>query len=94
MPKKNVVSYVLRSKNRFKVMESLAGYGEKVQTQIEKETCMYKSHVSRTLKELQDVDAAKCTNPDDRSYKFYTLTPKGKTILKKAKEIKNSIKKD
>ena len=74
-------------------MEALAKYGKAVSAQIEKETGMYKSHVSRTLKELQQMDVAKCTNPGDRSYRFHALTPKGKTFLKKAKELKDSVKK-
>ena len=72
-------------------MESLAGYGEKAQLVIEKETGMYKSHVSRALKELKDIKVAECTNPWDRSYKFYRLTSEGKKLLKKAEELKNSM---
>ncbi len=94
MPKKKSnLSAILGSKNKFKVMESLSGYNEKAQAIIEKETGMYKSHTSRTLKELEQIDAVKCTNPDDRSYKFYMLKQKGKILFKKAKEIKETIKK-
>jgi len=64
---------------------------EKVSAQLEKENDMYKSHVSRTLKELKDKELIKCTNPHDRNFKFYKLTAKGKEVLRKAKEIeKNS----
>lgn len=59
----------------------------KVSAQLEKETGMYKSHVSRTIKELKDHSLIQCTNPGDRTFKFYKLTPKGKEALKKAKEI-------
>ncbi len=93
MAKKNEVSYVLRSKNRLRVMESIVKYGKAIPAQIQKETGMYKSHVSRTIKELEDIDAVKCTNPDDRNYRFYALNQKGKTLLKKAKEITYSSKK-
>jgi len=75
-------------------MESLAGYNEKAQAVIEKETGMYKSHTSRTLKELEEIGAVKQTNPGDRSYKFLALTSKGKVLYKKAKEIKEVIKKE
>jgi len=86
MLKKSTISYILRGENRLKVMDSLREE-EKVSSQLEKENDMYKSHVSRTLKELKEKDLIKCTNPHDRNFKFYKLTPKGKEVLKKAKEI-------
>ena len=62
-------------------MESIAKYGQAIPAQIEKETGMYKSHVSRALKELQEIKVTKCTNPDDRNYKFYILTIEGKKLF-------------
>ena len=87
MPKKNVISYVLRAPKRLQVMEALTKE-PKISAQLEKDTRMYKSHVSRTLKELKEEDLVECTNPDDKSYKFYKLTSKGKATYLKAKKLK------
>lgn len=62
--------------------------GKKISREIEKETGMYKPHVSRTLKELKDKGLIKCLNPKDRNYKFYTLSQKGKETLVKSNKIK------
>ena len=90
MAKKDPVSFILRAKNRIKVLESLEE-GDKISGQIEKETGMYKSHVNRALTELKNESLIECRNPDDRYYQFYRLTQQGKTVLKKAKDILKQI---
>ena len=50
-----------------------------------KVTSMYKSHLSRTLKELKEEKLIECLNPNDREFKFYKLTKKSKEILKDIK---------
>ena len=85
----NIVSFVLRGKNRVKVLKILSKE-KKISGQIEKETGMYKSHVSRTLKELMTKNLIKCLNPKDRTYRFYTSTSEGKRLIK----IINQILKD
>lgn len=90
MNTQQLISSVLRAKNRIRALAALETT-PKIAAQIMKETGMYKSHTSRTLKELEQKHLIKCKNPKDRAYKFYTLTKSGKTILKKAMEIKKNI---
>jgi DNA-binding MarR family transcriptional regulator len=59
-----------------------------ISKQIEEKTGMYKSHVSRTLKELISKDLVKCINPEDRNFRFYEITQKGKKVLDGCKNIK------
>jgi len=86
MNKPSDVSFVLRAKNRLKVLDSLSGK-RLISKQIEETTGMYKSHVNRTLKELQSKNLVQCINPADRSFKFYKLTSNGAKVLKEAKHI-------
>ncbi|MBU2638785.1 MAG: ArsR family transcriptional regulator [Nanoarchaeota archaeon] len=90
MNTQQLVSFVLRAKNRIKTLRALEK-SPKIPAQIMKETGMYKSHTSRALKELKENNLIQCDNPNDRAYKFYTLTKAGKAILKKAREIKKNI---
>jgi predicted transcriptional regulator len=88
MSKTSELAFVLRAKNRVKVLESLKGE-QLISKQIEQSTGMYKSHVNRALKELLARGLVICSNPSDRSFKFYKLTQKGSRILNKTKKILN-----
>jgi len=90
MAQPSIISFVLRSKNRFEVLKFLAD-GQKFSAQVEKHTGMYKTHVSRALKELQDKKLITCINQEDRSYKFYKLTALGKRTLDEIKDILQTI---
>ena len=90
MSDSSTLSFVLRAKNRLKVLNILTE--KKVSAQIEKETGMYKSHVSRTLKELQSKKLIRCVNPKDRNFRFYETTFEGKRVLKEANKILKDIK--
>lgn len=90
MATKSPISFVLRGRNRLKVLEVLSG-GKSISRQIEQQTGIYKSHVSRTLKELHEWKLIKCLNPDDRDYRFYSLTTEGKKVLRVAKGILKDI---
>lgn len=90
MPNPNIISFLLRAKNRVRVLDTLTE--KKVSAQIEKQTGMYKSHVNRTLKELLEKKLIKCINPKDRSYKFYKLTIGGKKALSQVIKILKEIK--
>ena len=55
------------------------------------EHCNVSIHnVSKSLKELVDRGLIVCKNPDDKFYRFYELTKKGKEIIKELD--KNTIK--
>jgi len=92
MAKTNILSYILRAKNRLNTLQVLEE-GKKISAQIEKQTSMYKSHASRTLKELKSKGLIKCSNPDDRNFKFYELTAEGRKVLSQANKILKDIKK-
>lgn len=87
MSEKSIVAFVMRAKNRVRILKLLSK-GEKISAQLGKETGMYKSHVSRALRELNEHYLIKCTNPKDRNYRFYALTKKGKDMLKFVENIK------
>lgn len=86
----SLVSFVMRSKNR-KTLMALLETKPMIPAQIMKETNMYKSHTSRALKELTEKGLVFCKNPNDRAYRFYALTAKGKRILKDIGELSRQI---
>ena len=89
----NLLSYILRAKNRREVLLILAK--EKlIPAQVMRRTKMYESHVSRTLKELSDKKLIVCENPNERRFRFYKATKFGVIIAKKVDKILNSIWKD
>lgn len=81
------ISFIARSKRRKEVLKLLSRVKKMSQSQIMRVSEQYKSHNSRTLKELRDKWLISCVNPDDRSYKFYKITKKGKDALKEAEKI-------
>ena len=84
--KYELLSFILRSKKRQEILRNLSE-GNKTATDIVKITRMYKFHVSRALKELKEEKLIDCLNPQDREYKFYKLTSKGKMILKQLEKL-------
>jgi DNA-binding HxlR family transcriptional regulator len=87
MSRTNTIAYILRAKNRLTILKALS-QEKKISAQLEKQTDMYKSHVSRTLKELQNKKLVQCLNPQDRDFKFYKITKAGKNILVDIDKIK------
>lgn len=84
--KYELISFILRAKNRREIIKHLKE-GNKTASDLVKLTRMYKSHVSRTLAELKKEELIECLNPNDREYKFYTLTNKGKKLLIDLKKL-------
>lgn len=83
----SLISFVARSKRRKETLTLLSKKNRLSQPEIMRELKQYKSHNSRTLKELIDNKFILCLNPEDRSFKFYKITKKGKDILKDVKRI-------
>jgi len=79
--KYELISFILRSKNRQEILKYLAECN-KTASELAKVTGMYKSHISRGIKELLDEKLIECLNPKDRAFKFYKLTKKAKTLIK------------
>ena len=77
-----VISLLLRSKNRVKILKSLEK-GDKIPSKISKEIDDNSNHVSKYLRTLKDAELVECLNEDDKRYRFYSITDKGKYFLDK-----------
>lgn len=82
-----LVSFVLKSKNAQTILALLSIKGDYTATQIQKETNLYLSNISRTLTDLDKKKLISCINPDS-SIKFYIATKKGKEIIELVKKYK------
>jgi len=81
-----IISLIARSKRRLELLKILSEKSRS-QPEIMKTTKMYKSHTSRTLKELLEKKLIVCKNPEDRAFKFYKITALGKKILKEVENL-------
>lgn len=81
-----IISFIARSKRRLEILELLSEK-EKSQPEIMKITKMYKSHTSRTIRELLEKKLILCRNPEDRVFKFYKITSQGIKIFKEVEGI-------
>lgn len=79
-----LVAFVKRAKNRLKILKLLSER-EKTQAELHQQSKMYRTHVRRTLIELQEKKLVKCLNPKDRIYKLYITTKKGNEIISRIK---------
>ena len=75
-----LVAFIKRAKNRNTILQLLAEK-KKSQAELHHESIMYRTHVRRTLIELQKRKLVKCLNPKDRIYKIYQITNLGKEVL-------------
>ena len=82
-----LVTFIRRAKNRKTILKLLSDQ-EKTQSELHHKSGMYRTHVRRTILELQDKKLVKCLNPKDRIYKLYKITKIGKEILKKSEKFK------
>ncbi len=76
------VSYVMASKIRIGVLVSLKENRAKTPSQLAEELGSHLSHVSRALKELNEKGLIICLTPNVRKNKLYSITEKGKSVLK------------
>lgn len=76
-----LVTFIKRAKNRRTILALLSD-SEKTQAELHHKSKMYRTHVRRTLLELQEKKLVKCLNPKDRIYKMYALTKLGKDTLR------------
>ena len=79
-----LVAFIKRAKNRNAILQLLAEK-KKTQAELHHESKMYRTHVRRTLIELQKRKLVKCLNPKDRIYKIYQITNLGKEVLEEIK---------
>lgn len=76
----NLVSFVVSSNLRFKVLIEL-NKGKKIPTELAKITKKSISHVSTSLRELEEKNLVQCLTPERRKGKYYEITDSGRQIL-------------
>lgn len=81
-----VLGFVISSSYRKRVLEKLGI--PKMPSALSKELSINKTHISRTLKELQDKKLVKCLNPTINKGKIYLITGEGKNILEEIEKVK------
>jgi len=85
----SIISLLARSKRRINVLKSLEKEN-KIPSKISKDINDNSNHVSKYLKTLKDAELVECLNEDDKRYRFYSITEKGKYYLDKVeKEYKD-----
>lgn len=72
----NVVSFVMSSKPRFKVLIVLF-QGKTTPSKLVDALALPASHVSKALSELSKKGLARCLTPERRKTKFYEITEEG-----------------
>jgi len=84
---KHLPTYVLRSKYRKDVFFEIIKKPYLTQTDLLKITPPnYRSHMARTIKELERYGLIECENPNEKRYKMYFATKKGLVIKEEIKK--------
>ena len=76
----SIVSLLARSKKRISVLKSLEKE-DKIPSRISKDIDDNSNHVSKYLKTLKDAELVECLNEEDKRYRCYSITDKGKYYL-------------
>jgi predicted transcriptional regulator len=84
----SIVSLLARSKKRISVLKSLEKE-DKIPSRISKDIDDNSNHVSKYLKTLKDAELVECLNEEDKRYRFYSITDKGKYYLDKVEKNYN-----
>lgn len=78
----SIISLLARSEKRVNVLKSLEKE-DKIPSKISKDINDNSNHVSKYLKTLKEAGLVICLNEQDKRYRFYRITDKGKYYLKK-----------
>ena len=78
----SIISLLARSKKRIKVLKSIETEN-KIPSKISKDINDNSNHVSKYLKTLKEAELVECLNEEDKRYRFYSITDKGKYYLNK-----------
>lgn len=84
----SIISLLARSKKRISVLKSLKNE-KKIPSKIGKDIDDNSNHVSKYLKTLKDAELVECLNEEDKRYRFYSITEKGKYYLDKVEKEYN-----
>lgn len=76
----NFVSFVMSGKPRIRVLIELKN-GQKTPSELAGIIKIPRSHVSKTIKELEEKELIKCLTPGRRKMKFYAISDTGREIL-------------
>jgi predicted transcriptional regulator len=76
----NSVSFVMSGKPRIRILIELKN-GQKTPSELAAILKIPRSHVSKTIKELEEKELIRCLTPDRRKMKFYIISDTGKDIL-------------
>lgn len=78
--KAEVISLLKRSEKRIKVLESLEKRS-KIPSRISRDINDSSYNISKYLKTLKEYDLVVCLNENDKRYRYYKITEKGRTYL-------------
>lgn len=82
--------YVFKSKYRTEVLKTLVNNPFQTPSEILKKTPpKYISHMSRTMRELEEKELISCENPKDNNYKVYFPTELGIKVEEEIKKYNN-----
>lgn len=76
----SIVSFLARSNKRVEILKSL-DQGDKIPSAISKEIGDSSHHVSKYLSSLKEKELVICLNDEDKRFRFYSITAKGKYYL-------------
>lgn len=82
-----LVSYVVSSGYRVRVMNTLSNHRVCIPKQIAKESDILMNHISKVLSELKGKGLIVCLNEDTRKGRLYSLTSLGKAVKVAVDEI-------
>ncbi len=73
--------------NRSKIARLILTHLDSPKTAVilKKELNKHREAISRSLLQLETKGYVKCENPNDKNYRYYKITKKGKEILEKLK---------
>ena len=83
----NDISFIMRGKRRKAILNLLDK--PKTPTQLKEKTKLHFTTISRALIELEKTGFAKCLTPNQKLWRFYELTEKGKKIKEEIKKNQN-----
>ena len=76
----SIISFLARSNKRVQILKSLS-QGDKIPSFISKEIDDSSHHVSKYLTSLKEKGLIICLNEEDKRFRFYRITAKGKYYL-------------
>lgn len=86
------VSFVMSGKLRFRILIELKN-SHKTPSDLATLFKVPISHISKTIKELEEKDLVKCLTPERRKMKLYMITKKGIEILNEINKITSKTSK-